>query len=210
MSDYITISINELRALLRKAFEGVFGHGRDWDAMADQVIWLETRGLNGMKTFFEAYPAMNFENKAKISKSAEGDYHIESNAASLLEYAHLLADVLLSEIGNNTCIKTKISGAKAPFILLAAIERFKNAGFSAAAYMPDEVIWLLVASAEKDIKSLIPPDSQLITDLYVPMHSAEILDTGYSMNHGDYKKLCEYADKVLVPASEKSRQGAGE
>jgi len=196
MSDKITISLNELRALLRKAFEGVFGHSRDWNAMADTVIWLECNDLGGMRFFFEAYREMRLGRKASMLQSPAG-ISINANGTSLLEFVHLLGDVLLAEAKDKGWAKAQVSSAKHPQVLQIAIDRIVKAGFSASySSKGDEIVF--------DVSS------DKLQSLNSSEHYHHVLDNGYSMARADYIKLCEYADKVLVPATEQSRQGAGE
>lgn len=197
MSDHITISLNELRALLRKAFEGVFGHSRDWNAMADTVISLECDGYNGLNIFFKNYPAMHAGRKAIMSRSLEGDFVIEPHGTSLLEYVHLLGDLLLVDAQKTGQAKGRINAATNPEVLKALQRRFSEAGWRADYSIENETIVVALNRAE------VTPQKH--SDGYY-----QILDNGYMMTRVNYIKLCEYADKVLVPATEQSRQGAGE
>lgn len=197
MSDKVTISINELRALLRKAFEGVFGHSRDWNAMTDTVIWLECHGMAGLKYFFDCYSSLSRGHKAKMSIGKDGDILIDPQGTSSLEYMHLLADVMLAAAKNNGAARARISTVKYPNIAQVAINRFSKLGYGAKYTVRDN---------ETVVE--IDPAYTIADKRSEPF--LNVLNNGCEMDRAEYLKLCRFADKVLVPATEQSRRGAGE
>ncbi len=197
MSDTITLSINELRALLRKAFEGVFGHSRDWNAMTDTVIWLECHNHNGMAIFFECYSNLKPDRQAHLSRLSANEWVIDPNGAPLIEYVHHLSDILLAAAKNTGRAEARVNTVENTMVLDSIGPQFRRAGFELS-YTIDENSVLVTAKKGQS------PDADDNT------HYLEVLDNGYPMSRSAYIKLCEYADKVLVPATEQSRRGAGE
>ena len=197
MSEQITLSLNELRALLRKAFEGVFGHGRDWNAMADNVLWLESHGYEGLATFFAAYPKMEASKKASLSVMPSGALTIDSHGTSLLEYVHLVGDILLSEVGGQGEARAHIQTTEKSNILNVLHPVFAKNGY------------VFDSSFDADgIKVIVTPGD--CTPVNQEHHYLNVLEHGIALEKADYERLCRYADKVLVPATEQSRRGAGE
>lgn len=197
MSDKITISINELRALLRKAFEGVFGHSRDWNAMTDTVIWLECHNHGGMALFFESYPKMHPVRKPALSETSANELVIEPNGAPLIEYVHLLSDVLLAAAQKQGEVKAQIQTVENVSVLESIRPILRQSGLHLNYTIGAHAVLLTVTP------KLVPEKDDM--ERYY-----EILDKGFSLERSEYIKLCEYADKVLVPATEQSRRGAGE
>lgn len=95
MSDQITISLNELRALLRKAFEGIYGHGRDWNALTNSILWLEYRGLGGIDTFLKTEPSLHGSVDLQMIKLEAQELEFEGNSRSLMSYGLEICDLLI-------------------------------------------------------------------------------------------------------------------
>ena len=197
MSEQITLSLNELRALLRKAFEGVFGHERDWNAMADNVLWLESHGYDGLATFFAAYPKMIADKKASLSITPSGEIIINSHGTSLLEYVHLVGDILLLEVRGREKLSALIQTTEKSNVLNVLHPVFANIGYIFDSSTDAEGIKVTVTSGEC---KLVNQESYYLN----------ALEHGIALEKTDYERLCRYADKVLVPATEQSRRGAGE
>ena len=62
MTSSITLSHNELKALLSRTFEALYGHKRDYSDMADCVLWLECHGHDGVDQLVQALPNLQTKN----------------------------------------------------------------------------------------------------------------------------------------------------
>ncbi len=197
MPDTLTISLNELRALLNKAYEGVFGHSRDWSAMTETVMWLECHGYEGMDLFLRAIPNMEANKKARLSNASADTITVEANGTCLIEYAHLLSDVLIARAKKTERANARVHSVQYPQIIHSIRPNLRKVGFELSYYLEDNTLQISVA----------PNASQ---ELENKDHYLKILDNGYTLKHETYLTLNQYADRVLVPASDQSRQGAGE
>jgi len=204
MSDTVTISLNELRALLRKAFEGVYGHDRDWNAMAETVLWLETRGLDGMQMFFESYAGLSRDKKLSVQNMTKGKLHLDLGGGSCVESAHLIGDVVLTLLSEAEVIEVTLSNASLPKALLILEKRFERFGHAIKIYDGKDIRLLAAKSGTLPEGEGAPLKARPDVDVY-----KQVLDNGISLDQRDFKRICDYAEKVLVPASELSRMGAG-
>lgn len=246
MSNDLTISLNEFRALLRKAFEGTYGHGRDWNALADLILWLEYRGLGGLRIFFEAESGLNIADRPKVESHLDGKITIEGQEKSLLSFCPELGDLLIAAALNSGHCVMQITNVSHAEIVVATVNRCTRNGLAAVAWWPGKGDWGMIAFQEPGetepnlYRIELPPDfkdysgvkiiadkslkniqknfpkwfyflksgqqpSSEIDDLYLAH-----LDNGYKISTDDYRRLSESADRILVEATEQSRQGAGE
>ncbi len=137
MSDDLTISLNEFRALLRKAFEGIYGHSRDWNALADLVLWLEYRGLDGLKMFFDAEPLLNRHSFKTDITYSEMETVIFGNGNSLFSLCLEAGDILISKARNQGVCVMQLNDFSDLEIITATVDRCVKNGLSAAAWWPD-------------------------------------------------------------------------
>lgn len=74
MAKQLNLSVNELWALLRRTFEALYGHERDYYDMARTVLWLECHGHDGVGQLIGALP--HLENtklpEPSLSETASG------------------------------------------------------------------------------------------------------------------------------------------
>ncbi|NNE57986.1 MAG: DUF3726 domain-containing protein [Hellea sp.] len=138
MAETITISINEFRALLRKAFEGLYVHEQDYNQLARLVIWLECRKLSGIKMFLEAEDGPGSRWDLNLNELDSGEYFIEANGMSLLCFNDLACDLAIGRAKNSGMSIVHISGAMHPEVIAASVARCVRNGLSACAWWPDE------------------------------------------------------------------------
>ena len=245
MAEYLTISLNELRALLRKAFEGVYGHTRDWNALTDLVLWLEFYDLDGLEKVFSAQGRLG-GSRPKMFYSAKGERKVDAGGSTLLELNDTVGDFLIADARVSGKAIIHIENVAQPDIIAACVARCSKAGFAATAWWPEakgqaciafqdvdekapnlfkielpqnfagyDFVTVVLASSIDDIKQAHPIWFSFLKDGQIPANEIalrydEHLDRGFKISEADYKRLCKMADRVLVEASEASRQGAGE
>lgn len=138
MTDTITISINEFRAILRKAFEGLYAHDHDYNQLARLVIWLECRQLSGVEMFLEAEANHGAEWDLKLNELEAGEYEIEANGLSLLCFSDLACDLAIGRAKYTGFSVVHISGAMHSEVVAASVARCARNGLAAIAWWPDE------------------------------------------------------------------------
>ncbi len=138
MTDTITLSINEFRAILRKAFEGLYGHDHDFNQLARLVIWLECRQLSGVKLFLEAEADHGAKWDLILNDLETGEYEIEANGLSLLCFGDLACDLAIGRAKYTGFSVVHISGAMHSEVIAASVARCARNGLAAIAWWPDE------------------------------------------------------------------------
>jgi len=239
----VTLSLNEFRALLRKAFEGLYAHDQDWNALADLVLWLEFHGLSGLDVFLGS--ASSLPGPAPISYRDDEQILVNGNGASLLTFNNRACDLLLADANMMGQSQLRVINVKHQDIIAASVARCAEEGFASVAWWIDEggtarvvfqqaldqapklykiqngvkhvhnnEITIMASKHIADIESSSPDWVDLNEDNVLQNQISnrydEFLDHGFSLSGADYGQLCQLANKVLVEATEKSRQGAGE
>ncbi len=133
MADTLTISLNELRALLRKVFEGIYGHTRDWNALTDLVLWLEFYDLNGLEKLFSAEPHLGQAHPRKYT-SSKGEAKIDADNGSLLELSDMIGDFLIADARRTGQAIIHIENTQHQAVIAACVARCAKAGFAAVAW----------------------------------------------------------------------------
>ena len=244
MSETVTLSLNELRALLRKSFEGIFAHNHDWNALTDLVLWLEFQDLGGLDTFFEAEPSLREASPRVIQN--DNEIVVDGNGASLLAFNTRACDLLLADVNLNGRGVLHVRNTKNSEVITASVSRCAKQGYAVVAWWLDREgyafmalqnaneaapslykvkvpktfssypdITILVGREVTDIENLYPEwinfrDKAQLSHNQIVDRYEEYLNNGIRLTQADYKRLCHFADRVLVEATEKSRQGAGE
>lgn len=134
---------------MRKAFEGIYSHDRDWNALADLVLWLEFRGLSGLSKFFEAETLMQTSSKPSCVKSNNG-YVLDGKGNSLLSFSHLAADIAIARaLQDGQCVM-QIKETVHSDVIAASVDSCARNGLAAAAWWPGEKDWSYIAFQESN------------------------------------------------------------
>lgn len=171
MPDTLTISLNEFRALLRKAFEGIFGHDRDWNALTDLVIWLECHGENGLKVFLSRAGNLAQMGNAKLESETQGYIEINADRQSLLLLHNSICDVAVAEARSSGMATLQIRQAEDPSIIVATVAEAAEYGFSSAAWWPGGDGWACIATQSHADEAPclrrinLPPDFEALNDI---------------------------------------------
>lgn len=145
----LTISLNEFRALLRKAFEGVYRHDKDWNALADLVLWLEYRGLNGLQVFIDAEASLDVADRPILERQPNGEVIVKGRGMSLLGCSLEIGDLLIAEaVQSGSCVM-QVKDMLDPEFLAATVSRCADNGLAGAAWWPGENNWGMIAFQEE-------------------------------------------------------------
>lgn len=189
MSDTLTISLNEFRALLRKAFEGLFGHERDWNALADLVLWLECHGRDGLAIFLSRASALSQMPTAKLERSRPGHIEVSAHSQSMLLLHHSVCDLATAEVKSKTTrvVNIQIKQAVDPSIIVASVAHSAEYGLAAAAWWPGEEGWAHTATQDGNDSApylrriTLPTSHKAMRDItFIVAESASDIERDYS------------------------------
>lgn len=138
VSGSLTLSRNELLALLRRVFEALYGKSCDYEAMAEQIVWLECHGLGGLDLLRTCLTRLDQEERPVdgilIVPFAEGgsSINVDAGGASLLCIGDLLADLLISRCAEQDRCKIEIADLLEGQAIVPQLSRMARAGCLAA------------------------------------------------------------------------------
>ena len=234
----VWLSKNELKALLSKAFEAIYGHQSDYNALADHILWLEISGHKGLDRLMHALPVLT-DKAVKTSKVLEqSDSYLSIDAAghSLIFLSPLISDVMIADYNPEQPLNIDVTNVH-PCDGLAMVAALPNIahqlkGFygislrmyqylalmrSGAKYADiyhiedDQSFCLKCLKTKADFDILIPIEAKCLIshDQQAQIYKRHIL-SGIRVSHPIYDKLVKLSENILVPATEASRKGAGE
>jgi len=226
MSAQLRLSLNELSALLKAVFQGCFGHRQDWAAITDTVMWLETRGFGGLDMVMEAMDKdlQLSPCKVDINDIEDGVCEIDLNNGSLLCVLHMCADVAVDMASKSGKATLVIKNARHGRAIMASLMPASKFGYAAIAYWQDghaqcspnavspsfhagdyEKVELHIET----MQSQNPPSADASSNAIIARYD-HALANGILVKRDVYDTLNQIADRILVEATDASRQGAGE
>lgn len=186
MSDTLNISLNEFRALLRKAFEGLFVHGRDWHALADLVIWLECNGQDGLAVFLTRADALSQMPAAKLESRGLGSIELNGQSQSMLLLHHSVCDLAIAEVKSVSVLNMHIKQAADPSIIVASVAHCAEYGLASAAWWPGGEGWAYIAtqncndSAPYLRRVTLPPSHKALSGItFIAAESTSRIESDY-------------------------------
>ena len=247
----LTLSRNELTALLKRVFEGIFNRSCDFEALAHQIVWLERHGLGGMDLLRGCVDHLADHDTASVEMepTPDGDdveiICVDAQGSSLLCIADMIADLTISRCAAHGACHIEVTNVHEREAILPQLCRIRNSGFYVGTQssedngdaisfarivgdtaLPELFGWNPSAQGRASgTLSLVAASSKagLISGLGnrwkewpAPEITPAILDDRYQTNLnngivvGDLSYLNKIAERVLVEASDASRQGAGE
>jgi len=228
----LNLSVNELWALLRRTFEALYGHERDYYDMARTVLWLECHGHDGVGQLIGALP--HLENtklgEPNISETSSGHYVIDGKGHSLLCIGRSICDLAMAYASENETSRIDIINVTDSKSLIGILTYAASQGFSAIAMCKDN---LAVIAGDDRCPTLYKNNEDMLSlicsrmeetlseymgkglDIYVRADTQKdsyacSLEQGVQIKRSHYEALTIIANRVLVEASEASRRGAGE
>lgn len=225
MSSHLNLSVNELRALLTRSFEALYGHERDYYDMARTVLWLECRGHEGVAQLVERLPKLGMDHIKTliVDTPAPGSILVDGHGQSLFCIGRSIADLTMAEAAIYGTAKTDIQNVENPDVLIGLLPFIASQGFNAQAFCCGKQAIIAAGNSNPDIYETdnrgaslsINADREKMTEIYMSAGTqksnyAKALDNGIQIERTHYDALTKVADRVLVEASEASRRGAGE
>lgn len=199
MSAQLRLSHNELSALLKYVFQGLFGHTQDWGALAQYVVWLETHGCDGVSKLVDAIETNTLQKfDGTISKTDSGMV-IDFAGNSILMGLPMLVDLIVVHANDLRTFKIEVSSTLHDQAIVAAVAAIQDRN----GIMPIEF------SDNSIILNSEHPKPSFDFDTARQFYNQSLRD-GVPMDETTYKYLNRIADKTLVEATEESRRGAGE
>lgn len=233
MSTHINISRNELRALLTRTFEALYGHERDYYDMAKTVLWLECHGHHGVEQLIAALPILEQDNltKPQLSKLSSNHIVIDGGGHSLICMSRSICDLVMADAAENGYSRADIINVADSKPLLGFLHYAAIQGFFAIAISRDQLaviraneaypsvyenngidnLSLICNQTEERLCDYVSQNSDILINAITQKDTfATSLERGLNIKRSDYYALNMIANRVLVEATEKSRQGAGE
>ena len=212
MNVTIRTSMSELKVMAQKALEAAGGApGLERDG-AFATVWHETRGLDGLAMLVRDLDALS-------GLPTRIDERIDAGGLSALVVAPLAIDLAMV-----MDIELKVENIRSPFAAVAYATRRARDGrwfrltwddseavaAEGAATItrtdPDVATVLTIASGEGPPPAILAP---ALTAVELEKRCVHTLNDGLFLAIDARKVLLEAANRVLVPASEGSRSGAG-
>jgi len=229
----INLSRNELKALLTRTFEALYGHGRDYHDMAHTALWLESRGHVGVALLADILPAIDADEMLAPNLKELSPAHIlmDGGGHNLFCLARSICDLTIALAAQHGTARLDVTNTDNNHVLMGVLTQAAQQDFAAiaiyqgyvAAIGPNETYPLIYQSENADSLSFIcaktPADLEdymkdkgdIVTDAAVQEKSYKYsIESGIHIARSDYDALTHVANRVLVEATEASRKGAGE
>jgi len=201
MSAPIRLSHNELSALLKYTFQGLFAHSQDWGALAENVLWLETHGFDGIGMLMDGLKTETLHSfKGAVTDTPSG-FKFNFEGGSLLMGLPMIIDFTIACVRDKGICYIEVLSAEHIKALIGVEAAICRSGFYA--FARDDKGTLSCSSGPQ--ANMVSRDFSE-SDIYYQ----QCLNDGIVVSRADYETLNEIADRTLVEASEASRLGAGE
>ncbi len=131
------ISMNELKASLRRCFEASGYFVGNYEDAANMVLWLEKHGLNGLAEFQRALPFINVDRDKPLSKVIYEDSTsaiIDSNGRSALNCIAASVDLAHAKALEVGIATVTVHNCHNRMFILKALTDCGRRGISVAAY----------------------------------------------------------------------------
>ncbi len=232
MAKQLNLSVNELWALLRRTFEALYGHERDYYDMARTVLWLECHGHDGVEQLIGVLPHLENAKLAEpnFSETASGYYLIDGKGHSLLCIGRSICDLAMASAAENKVSHVDIINVADSKPLIGILTYAASQGFSVIARCKDslaiikgdakhpilyknndDMLSLICSQAEETLSKYMGEGLEVLVRADTQKETyASSLEHGVQIKPSHYEALTIIANRVLVEASEASRRGAGE
>ncbi len=248
-TETLNLSLNELRALLRRTYEALYHHGYDFLVMARSCLWLEVHGLDGIGLILRSLPDLETPcREIMLTEPSLGQFILEGHGRCLIPFVNVSADLAIAAAQDTGFGQIDILNVFGRLNIFAALKKSARLNLHAASIWYDageqrtHVLWLQPSKALPDYyilneihegpwgesglrfvcseveKTVTNNVRAVLADNIVPFKTAKdftdvyehALENGIAVNRKAYAKLNKIADRLLVPSTDASRQGAGE
>ena len=243
------LSLNELRALMRRTYEALYHHGYDFAVMARSCLWLEAHGLDGIGLIIRSLPDLETPCRdIELTEPSSSHFVLDGRGRCLIPFVNAAADLAIAAAQDDGLGTIDILNVFGRLNVFAALKKSARLNLPAAAIWYDEsegrthILWLksskylpdyyildekhsgpwgesglrFVCSNMEDI--IIKNVRAVLPEEVVPHKTSAqfsaayeaALETGITVSRDTYAELNKIADRLLVPATDASRLGAGE
>ncbi len=140
MTDTITLSLNELRALLRRTYEALYRHGYDFGVMARSCLWLESHGLDGIGLILRSLDDLDTPcAQLELTEPQPGYYVIDGQGRCLIPFVNSATDLAIARAKQNGTGLIDIWNVFGRLNVFAALKKSARLDLWAAAIWYDAV-----------------------------------------------------------------------
>ena len=243
------LSLNELRALMRRTYEALYHHGYDFAVMARSCLSLEAHGLDGIGLIIRSLPDLETPCRdIELTEPSPSHFVLEGRGRCLIPFINAAADLAIAAAQDEGLGTIDVLNVFGRLNIFAALKKSARLNLYAAAIWYDageertHIFWLksskdlpdyyildethsgpwgesglrFVCSSIEDV--IMKNVRAVLLEDAVPHKTGEqfssayeaALETGITVSRDTYTELNKIADRLLVPATDASRMGAGE
>lgn len=147
------LSLNELRAVLRRSYEALYHHGYDFDVMARSCLWLETHGLDGIGLTLRSLPDLEKPcGELQLSEISTGCFELDGQGRCLIPFVNASADLAIAAAQDDGLGQIDILNVYGQLNIFAVLKKPARLNLYAAAIWYDEgeerthILWLQPSS----------------------------------------------------------------
>ncbi len=145
----INLSLNELRALLRRTYEALYHHGYDFSVMARSCLWLEAHGLDGIGLILRSLPDLGKPcREVNLTAPSDTGYVLAGQGRCLIPFVNSATDLAIANAQDNGFGQIDILNVFGRLNIFAALKKSARLDLYAAAIWYDScegrthVLWL--------------------------------------------------------------------
>jgi len=154
------LSLNELRALMRRTYEALYHHGYDFGVMARSCLWLEAHGLDGIGLILRSLDDLETPCRdMKLSEDTPDHFVLDGRGRCLIPFVNAGADLAIAAAQDTGFGQIDILNVFGRLNIFAALKKSARLNFYAAA------IWYDAGEARTHILWLKPEDN--LPDYYI-------------------------------------------
>ncbi len=143
------LSLNELRALLRRVYEALYHHGYDFAVMARSCLWLEAHGLDGIGLILRSLDDLDTPcGEIQLAEPSVGTFKLDGKGRCLIPFVNAAADLAIASAQEKGVGQIDILNVFGRLNILAALKKSARLNLYAAAIWYDageqrtHVLWL--------------------------------------------------------------------
>jgi hypothetical protein len=179
------LSLNELRALMRRTYEALYHHGYDFAVMARSCLWLEAHGLDGIGLIIRSLPDLETPCRdIELAEPSTNHFVLEGRGRCLIPFVNAAADLAIAAAQDDGLGTIDILNVFGRLNIFAALKKSARLNLYAAA------IWYDAGEGRTHILWLKP--SKDLPDYY-------ILDEAHSGPWGEsgLRFVCSNTEEVI-------------
>lgn len=143
------LSLNELRALMRRSYEALYHHGYDFSVMARSCLWLEAHGLDGIGLIIRSLPDLESPCRdIELSEAGANHFRVEGRGRCLIPFVNAAADLAIAAAQDSGIGTIDILNVFGRLNIFAALKKSARINLYAAAIWYDagegrtHILWL--------------------------------------------------------------------